>query len=182
MKSSDILRNEHIIIQRFLNILEKALFRFERDSRQPPGFFEFSSAFIRDYIEKFHHSKEEEVLFSALEKACDYREDLPIEELVHDHHLGRDYTKKALMAVEQYNRGDNQKKREILDYFRLYIQHIRYHSKREDRVLYPMSDRLFDAKMDAKILSAYKAQDKENTSMTSYFEKVIETYENMPGF
>jgi hypothetical protein len=60
--------------------------------------------------------------------------------------------------------------------------HINYHSKREDRALYPMGDRLLDARTEAKLLAQFGEREKENESMISFFKQVIETYEKMPGF
>ncbi len=78
MDPIEILRNEHGLIRRFVDLLSVAVTRLEVDDPPPRAFFDNGIEFVRGFSDGFHHKKEELVMFVQLaqkEKRRDRRPD-----------------------------------------------------------------------------------------------------------
>lgn len=82
--------------------------------------------FIKSYADKFHHAKEEEILFEYFDKEIDI-----LKVMYTDHDTGRGFVKEVLIGV----RENNQDKvcENLSNYHELLTEHI----KKEDEILYP---------------------------------------------
>lgn len=86
--------------------------------------------FIRTYADKYHHMKEEDILFRYVDEKADI-----IQVMYKDHDTGRGYIR---LVVEGAEKGDKALiKENMLAYRELLTQHI----KKEDEILYPWIDR-----------------------------------------
>lgn len=66
MRAIDILMNEHRVIESVLVSLEAQANRLARGESVRPGFFLDAADFAAGFADKFHHQKEEGVLFPAM--------------------------------------------------------------------------------------------------------------------
>ena len=66
MKATDILNDEHQLIQRVLDALERGAARLRAGEKISAAFFLDAADFIRGFADGAHHRKEEGVLFEAL--------------------------------------------------------------------------------------------------------------------
>ena len=66
MKASEILMQEHRLIERVLDALEIAAGHLERSHAVAPAFFLEAADFIAGFADGCHHRKEEGVLFGAM--------------------------------------------------------------------------------------------------------------------
>ncbi|OIO39248.1 MAG: hypothetical protein AUJ75_01575 [Candidatus Omnitrophica bacterium CG1_02_49_10] len=104
--------------------------------------------FIRSYADKYHHMKEEDILFSYTDKDLDI-----IKVMYEDHKTGRSYVKNVVDGVKE---GDKEKIAKNLDaYGELLTQHI----KKEDEILYPWLDRTFDTKTVGELYKKFNDAD-----------------------
>ena len=62
--------------------------------------------FIKNFADKYHHLKEEDVLFMELEKHGMPREGGPVGVMLSEHDEGRNYIKLASKAVAEYKQGN----------------------------------------------------------------------------
>ncbi|RPJ01063.1 MAG: hypothetical protein EHM39_03845, partial [Chloroflexi bacterium] len=67
MKATEILMDEHRVIERVLTALESAARRVEAGQALRPDFFVDAADFIRGFADGCHHMKEEGVLFKTME-------------------------------------------------------------------------------------------------------------------
>ena len=63
IKATDILKNDHRVIERVLGALEMGSARLRSGHPVRPGFFLDAADFIRGFADGWHHCKEERVLF-----------------------------------------------------------------------------------------------------------------------
>ena len=93
--------------------------------------------FVRNFADRFHHAKEEDLLFKYFDEGLDV-----IRAMHADHETGRGHIRAAAAAIEQ---GDAVTVREhLVAYGALLTEHIR----KEDEILYPWMDReLTDARI-----------------------------------
>jgi hemerythrin-like domain-containing protein len=82
--------------------------------------------FIKSYADKFHHAKEEEILFKYTNENSDI-----IQVMLQDHISGRNFVKSILEGLE------NQDKTMIVNGLTGYKELLTQHIKKEDEVLYP---------------------------------------------
>jgi hemerythrin-like domain-containing protein len=86
--------------------------------------------YIRNYADKFHHAKEEDILF----KYTDETQEI-IKTMYEDHILGRSYVKSVVEGVEEENIG------KITTNLKSYMELLFEHIKKEDEILYPWFER-----------------------------------------
>ncbi len=156
MKPTEILMEEHRVIERVLSALERASDRLIRGEDVYLRFFIGTSVFIRDYAENCHNRKEEAVLFPALIENGLPQDSGPIAVLLAEHEEGRKLTQKMRQLTERLQGGDVQARQLVgqcgLDYVKLLRQHI----KKEDGILFPMADRLISVEKQEQILETFE--------------------------
>ncbi|HOX29736.1 MAG TPA: hemerythrin domain-containing protein [Candidatus Paceibacterota bacterium] len=91
--------------------------------------------FIREFVDKCHHGKEEGQLFAVIKRNSNIRDNGLVDDLIKEHESGRGFVKNMADALKA---GDMEKfKRNSLDYVKLLDQHI----FKENTVLFPMAER-----------------------------------------
>src|SRR3990167_11089302 len=91
MKPTEMLANEHEHILKVVNALIREC---SKDTQNiDKDFFEGAIDFIRNYADKFHHAKEEDILFKELCKDTVQMRCNPVEQMIHEHDLGRNFVK-----------------------------------------------------------------------------------------
>ena len=98
MDPIEILRNEHGLIRRFVDLLSVAVTRLEVDQPPPRAFFDDGIEFVRGFSDGFHHKKEELVMFVQLAQKKNGAIDGQIEALKYQHDQGR-------LAMEKHFAG-----------------------------------------------------------------------------
>jgi len=134
------LVDEHRNILKGIDLLEKAADRLGSGERIPSDFFSKMIDFIRNYADKYHHAKEEDILFVRMERAGFPREAGPVGVMLTEHDQGRSYVSNLENANKRYAGGDKSAVSEIVDNARGYIHLLRQHINKEDNILYPMAE------------------------------------------
>ncbi len=101
MKSVDWLINEHDLIERGLDLLEKSVVLLEADQPAPAGFPEWAAGFFSQFADKCHHAKEEDLFFPLLKERGIPEEGGPIGVMLHEHTVGRDCVRRMREASAQ---------------------------------------------------------------------------------
>ncbi len=150
MNPIETLKNEHGLIRRFLDNLAVAAEKIEAGQYPPREFFERGVEFARLFADRFHHFKEEHVLFMHLAQKHKGEIDGRIETLRFQHERGRELVKTMAAALDGYAAGNEIKIAELLESTAAYVSLLRRHIHIEDHVLYPMaSEELTAAEMEA---------------------------------
>ncbi|NUQ56949.1 MAG: hemerythrin domain-containing protein [Candidatus Paceibacter sp.] len=132
-KPTQILSDEHKNILTVIDSLLRKCDGLEGGEEINDDFFRRAIEFIRKYADKFHHAKEEDVLFVKISghsrMHCD-----PTKQMLHEHEIGRGFVKGMEEAL-----GKNDKK-SLCENARGYGELLREHIFKEDNILYPMAD------------------------------------------
>lgn len=155
MKSTEILREEHDLIERALTLLEDASQRLQQGQAVPEGFQGWIVRFIREFADGRHHAKEEDLLFPALEQRGVPRQGGPIGCMLHEHELGRQCVQRMLAALPEAAGDPREFARAATEYAALLRQHI----FKENNVLFVMAERCLSEADDWQISHGYKAAD-----------------------
>jgi len=124
------LVEEHVLIKRWVALIPEVVKNIDLESEEERGIICDGLDFVRSYADKFHHAKEEEILFKY------FAEDLDIlKAMQEDHQRARNHVRGILAGL-------GLKDREVIaqhlnEYGELLSEHIR----KEDEILLPWMDR-----------------------------------------
>jgi hemerythrin-like domain-containing protein len=150
------LVDEHEVILSVLDALEHAATdagrKFDR------GFYEDVVEFCGVFADRFHHAKEEDELFPALERAGMSAEQGPIAVMLSDHRDGRAHIKAIREAIPAAADGDGRAYDLIRREAMAYVEMLRAHIQKENLVLFVMSDRILDEAAKEVLRKRFDAQ------------------------
>jgi len=145
MSATEELMTEHRAIERMLAVLEAAAGRLDAGERVRPDVLREAVDFVRNFADRCHHGKEEDNLFPRLEELGVPREGGPLGVMLFEHDEGRTYIGAIADAVDDYERGDEAAARTIARNARGYVELLRGHIQKEERVLFPMAEEVLSA-------------------------------------
>lgn len=167
----DILSNEHGLIRRYLEEVTLAAQKMEGGARPPREFFEKAVEFARLFADRYHHFKEEYLMFVHMAQKRKGEIDAQLEALRHQHERGRNLIASIAERLDRYDREDPIAGAELLENLAAYASLLKHHIHIEDHVFYPMARRELDARDMAQLLDEFesdRARAGERTFETSH--------------
>ena len=155
MKASEILMQEHRLIERVLDALEIAAGHLERSHAVAPAFFLEAADFIAGYADGCHHRKEEGVLFGALIESGVGGGGV-IDMMLDEHEQGRALTRALRDAARRLQAGDAAARAQVVSNVRRYVALLRDHIMKEDEMLFPMADEMLSPARQASVLAGFE--------------------------
>jgi len=168
------LVEEHKLIKRIIDVLENASNRLEKGEDIAPKIFELSTDFIRNFADRFHHAKEEDILFKEMVKKGMPEKDSPIEAMLIEHEQGREFVRGIIKAIDGLKEGDKRATAEIIKNARGYMGLLREHIDKEDDILYPLAERVFTEEEKLSQLKKFKKAELKKGG-----KKTVKKYENI---
>jgi hemerythrin-like domain-containing protein len=162
MQPTDLLSQDHRVIERVLSSLEAAASRLQAGTPVPPAFFIDAADFIKGFADGCHHRKEEEHLFLAMEEAGFPRFGGPIGVMLAEHDEGRRYTAALRTAAERLAAGDASAASAVVENARGYAALLRQHIMKEDNVLFMMAKRALPPEKQEELLEAFERVERED--------------------
>jgi hemerythrin-like domain-containing protein len=144
-----VLKNEHRVIERMLNSLQKMI-------RKKINFSDALKMvdFFKTFADKCHHEKEEGILFPEMEKAGVPREGGPIGVMLTEHNIGREFIKGMEKAIEE---KDEEK---FIQNAEEYIDLLKDHIFKEDNILFEMAEVNLDRNKKQEIFERFEEFEK----------------------
>jgi len=140
MKPTEDLKNEHAAVKLALKILAETARRLEEGVGVEEDHLGGLLEFLRVFVDRCHHGKEEDLLFPAMERAGVPREGGPLGVMLAEHKEGRTYVKAMGAAFLEYRKGGKTAGREYAQNARGYASLLARHIEKEDNVLYPLAE------------------------------------------
>jgi len=163
MKATDILMEEHRVIERILATLETAAGRLEQGHDMRPGFFTDAADFIKGFADGCHHRKEEGVLFKAMTANGMSDKNGPIAVMLYEHEQGRAYTRGMREAAQKLAAGDHSAQGDVVRNARGYVGLLRQHIAKEDSILFPMANQVIPAQQHDQVFQDFEHVEHEET-------------------
>lgn len=141
---SDVLRSEHQIILRVIEVLRGLVERSRQGGpfeREPLG---RCVEFFRLFADACHHAKEEDLLFPMLEARGIPRENGPIGMMLYEHQIARARTKEMGEALDALDTAGESAKQRFQVAAVQYIELLTNHIFKEDNVLFRMGDQVMN--------------------------------------
>ncbi|MFQ5952149.1 MAG: hemerythrin domain-containing protein [Candidatus Omnitrophota bacterium] len=156
------LVEEHELIKRWVALIPRVLENMELESEEGKMITKEGVAFIRNYADKFHHAKEEDILFKYFD------ENLDILKVIHeDHESARAHVRAILEAVEK------QDKNSVKKHLNAYKDLLEEHIKKENEILYPWMDRNLSVTQVGELFSKFNERDEEFGDTPIRYEEFI---------
>ena len=91
----------HQLILKAIDVLLNECVQLDEGQELEKSFFEKVIDFIKNYADKFHHAKEEDILFEKLNSDTVQMHCNPIPQMLHEHDTGRDFVKGIERGLEE---------------------------------------------------------------------------------
>ncbi len=161
-----LLVDEHKLIKRWLALIPRVIEEVDLKSSEGRELILAGVDFIRSYADRFHHAKEEDILFKYFD------ENLEILQVMHrDHEKARSHVRALIEAVE--NRDKEAMAGHLLAYKELLTEHIR----KEDEVLYPWMDRELSIVQLGELQARFEEVDQRFGEAAMRYEAFVEELE-----
>lgn len=169
---------EHVLIKRMLALIEKLAPLTAKGEFNDWQFYLDGVDFIRQYADRFHHAKEEDILFEALVENGMPRQNSPVAAMLMEHDLGRGYVKNFADAAQEALKGASGKEETIAANALAYAALLREHIAKEDDILYPLAERIIPEGMRDRIVAGYeKAEAAVSADFTEKYSRIVAGYE-----
>ncbi|NVO00418.1 MAG: hemerythrin domain-containing protein [Geobacteraceae bacterium] len=172
------LVDEHRLILRMIALLELNATKTAAGSYSNWQFYLDGVDFIRNYADRFHHAKEEDVLFAALVANGMPRENSPVAAMLMEHDQGRAFVRAMEAAALEACKGVAGQETTIVENAFAYAALLRDHIAKEDEILYPLAERVIPEAMRDGIVEGYQRAEAESAAnFGERYRLVVEAYE-----
>jgi len=142
-----LLQYDHGIVRQVLDVIGELLLshRAERHAAE----FREAMAFLEQFLDKFHHAKEERFLFKAAAEECPKVSDALVK-LIKEHAQARRMMKSALKALDEGNVPKAEKEARKL------VDHMTIHITEEENQVFPVIENCLQLETDAKVHAQFE--------------------------
>lgn len=166
METINLLIEEHKYVTRMLKVIRRLCFNLMESKYVDYKDIDNAIYFIKNYADKHHHKKEENILFNVMiENLGDLAEKVVKYGMMVEHDYGRLYVTNLEEAFRKLKDGDNEAKLDVIANAISYTHLLERHIDKEDRVVFTfaknkLSKELLD-KVDIDCID-YENTNKEN--------------------
>lgn len=156
-----VLRREHQSIREALNFAEGVSVKIERGEQASPEVLAKMMDFFRLFVDRCHHSKEEDILFPMLESRGVSTWGGPLGVMLMEHDRARGLIQEMSEAAEAYKAdgeaAGKQWARAAWDYSGLMQEHF----GKEEEVLFRMADSLLGPEEQSEVVASFEKLETE---------------------
>ena len=180
-RSIEILLAEHRQIEDVLASLETFLYQLSDDESKRAELADYAK-FFREFADRRHHGKEEDLLFVQMTDYGFSKEWGPLKVMLQEHNQGR-MRVRALAEIGQAEGPLSEEEKElVLSNALAFISLLRIHIKKEDKVLFPSALQTVPADIMESLTAEFETFEKEvmgegaHERMHSLAESLIDKY------
>lgn len=179
---TQLMVEEHKLILRMIALVESNTRLMELGAFRHWKFFVDAVDFIRNYADRFHHAKEEDVLFKALVTNGMPEQNSPVAAMLMAHDQGRDFVRAMETAALRAMDGEPGQIPIIAENARGYVTLLRDHIDKEDNILYPLAERVLPEDVRPAMVDAYaKTQTSSVSGLEKRYQDMVAAYEARPA-
>lgn len=141
MSVTETIVKEHHLIRDFTDKIQAAAEIHGWGEHPPKEFFELSIHFVESFIEKYHHIKEEEILFPMIVKKLEGEIDSQFKALQNQHKTANTALAEVKRCLKGYDEGEPYQTSMFWRNLGTYMNFLRSHLNRENHFFIPLIDR-----------------------------------------
>ncbi len=174
MNITNKLIKEHRLILKYIDLLLNYLEQLSKEESNDKRLEQLKNFvdFIQNYADKYHHAKEENILFKYMEEPGVLTHCNPLPVMMNDHQEGRNYVKHLLFAIK-----NNDKKIAVSNAY-AWANLLRDHIGKEDNILYVMAEEGLTQNQKECIAKEYEKVEVAMNGI-NLEEKYLELYRNL---
>lgn len=181
MSAIALMIEEHRYIKRILKLIRKLCVKiFNKEAIDYDDFYKIID-FVRNYADKHHHNKEEDILFKKMsEELGPEVSNGPIWGMLAEHNLGRLYISNLEKALNQVKTGDEESKIDIIANAISYVNLLNGHIDKEDNAIYQYGqNNLSQETMNLVEKMCQETEDiASNKNIQKYYTELVESLES----
>lgn len=170
MKATKQLKDEHEGVLIMLKIIEKTIKNFSETKELQIDEFEKIIEFLKGFVDKCHHGKEEDILFPNLEKAGIKKYNGPIGIMLTEHQIGRGYIKNMNEALNEFKQDRWNDSNKMIENAKKYIELLRNHVDKENNMLFNMADTALSAEKQDELFEEFEKLEIERIGIGKHEE------------
>jgi len=155
MTPTELLMHEHQIILMVLGAAERKAQQIQGEGAAGVPEVDQMLDFFRNFADRCHHAKEEDLLFVKMEERGVPAEGGPIGVMLREHDEGRRRLRAVAEALPGAAGQDPVALAIVSENLEAYTHLLRAHIGKEDKVLYPMADKLFTPQDQQELSEAF---------------------------
>ncbi len=155
------LRSEHAGVGRMLDIMDAMAAAAQRGERPSIDDILQTIEFLRVFVDKCHHTKEEQLLFPAIRTAGMLAVEEVIVSLLADHAQGRGSVSRLATLVQRLLDGDESANSALADAVSGYTRLLREHIAREESDCFDVADRELPPNAQEELVEGYERIERE---------------------
>ncbi len=169
--------NEHRVIERMLAILSMASDRMEKGEDIDPKLHSSAVDFLKNFADKCHHGKEEQLLFKKMIERGVSGEVGPIAVMMREHQDGRAH----VQTMDRLTKSKMSKdvKEGLIRSSRAYVDLLSRHIQKEDNMLYPLADQVLDEEDQKELEKGFEEVEQKvmGPGVHERYHKLLEEWE-----
>lgn len=156
--STGQLRQDHVTVRRIRDIAQRCSDRLYAGAHVPLEDIKIISVVIEEFVDAFHHGKEEKAYFPANEyKSAQHAEE--IRKFLIEHEFGRRVARMMLRSLEDWKKsragGGEDGREPVARFLKTYAIYVTDHTTKEER-FFDMAEKEIGAGEDAELLRHYE--------------------------
>ena len=161
MQATDVLQEEHEVINQVLDCLEKIAQQCEETGKLDVASAQDAVDFFRNFADRCHHGKEEAHLFPLLEKRGFSKDAGPTAVMRLEHDQGRACVKGMSEAIAAAKEHDPGAAKRFVTHAQAYVELLRQHIQKENQCLFPMANQALGDVDQKALMSAFEKVEHE---------------------
>lgn len=174
---TQVLIEEHRLILRMIDLLEQHTRLVAEGRSRDWDFFQEAVDFVRYFADRFHHAKEEDVLFRALVKNGMPEKNSPVAAMLMAHDQGRAHICALETAAQKARDGGPDQLSVIVENAYGYAALLRDHIAKEDGILYPLAERVLPEEVRPAMVAAYRRAAESASGVEMHYRQMVERLE-----
>lgn len=167
MRPTEQLKAEHEGVKLMLKVLGKVCVKPEEINQEH---FAKILEFLKVFVDKCHHGKEEDLLLPAMIEAGVPKEKGAIKLTLLEHVEGRGYVKGMSEAFDKLKNGDRQASTKIVENGKKYIELLIKHIDKENTILFSLANKVLSQAKQAELEEEFEKLEVERIGVGKHEE------------
>ncbi len=144
-----------------LAILEEVCSRLKANETVPKEHLENIVDFMRIFVDKCHHGKEEDLLFPEMAKAGISKEHGPIGVMLSEHERGRQFIRGMSESLLHHGINGEKSPSAFIEHAKNYTSLLAGHIEKENNVLFPLGEKVLSEGQKRMLAEGFDKLEKE---------------------
>jgi len=174
-RPTHILKHEHRVIEQGLRALDGVCLNLKTGGEVPLDALRQLLDFIRNFADRFHHTKEEIYLFPALSQNLLQKDSQTLSFLLEEHETERKLISELELVIGDYRDGNATAIDRFIETANLYRDHLVGHMRNEEAILFRLAEEVLDEAVKASLIKSFAQEN--DAGIVARYERLADELE-----